>query len=404
MSHFESSEKWLIAVTAGRWQTHGILQAKNAGLKVLAIDADGNAEGLVHADRALVRDLKQQEEIAQEILAMQLPIAGAISFCSEAGMPLTGFLREKLNLPGPKGRALDLLFDKALQRATWQMAQVPGPQWRLCQTAQMALTAINELGRPCIVKPVDSSGSRGVTRIEAQTDASEAIARAFQFSKSGRVLVESYMDGTEFTVEVFAHQGDVHVLAVTEKKKVPGTGGCVAFELATPIRPKAIVEKLSAAVVAAFKSLGYTDGPGHAEVILMPSEEVGLVEVAGRGGGFMVFDRLVPAVSGVNLARLCALQAVGEPLPAFSIQENSGVLRFFPSRPGFVSSLTGFDEATKIPGVEAEPFVKVGQKVGSAQADGDRLGYILSRAPTPEGAQDLADQAESFIRFEVSSL
>ena len=50
------NEIWLVAVTAGRWQQNGIREAQAAGLKVLAIDADPNAEGFADADEVLNRD------------------------------------------------------------------------------------------------------------------------------------------------------------------------------------------------------------------------------------------------------------------------------------------------------------------------------------------------------------
>ena len=127
----------------------------------------------------------------------------------------------------------------------------------------------------------------------------------------------------------------------------------------------------------------------------------GLVEVAGRGGGFMVFDEFVPQVSGVNIARFTALQAVGIPLDAINIFKKSAVLRFFPSRPGIVKSISGFDEANLIHGVQAASFVQIGHRQHLALADGDRLGYILSCSDSPQQAQKLADKAEKLIKFHI---
>ena len=212
------------------------------------------------------------------------------------------------------------------------------------------------------------------------------------------------MDGTEFTVEVFAADGDVHVLAVTEKKKVDGTRGTVARELATPDRSPDVTQHIATTVVAAFQALDYTEGPGHAEVILKKDGSVGLIEVAGRGGGFMVFDRFVPAVSGVNIARITTLQSVGLPVGSITNLEKAAVLRFFPSKPGFLKRISGFEAANLLDDVEAGPFVQVGDQFHRAAADGDRLGYILSRAATPLQAQKLADKAERLIHFDIEEL
>jgi len=398
-------EIWLVAITAGRWQRHGIREARAAGLRVLAIDADPNAEGFADADQVLNIDLSDCDAVIQVVRGLDKNIRGAVSFVSEAGMALAARMREEFNLPGPRSELCQRLLDKAIQRQVWADNGVPGPKWAVFREIEEALTAISTFGFPLIIKPADSSGSRGVTKIEsAEDDLPGAVARAFQFSKSSKVLLEEYMDGTEFTVEVFATDGDMHVLAVTEKKKVAGTRGTVASELATPERPREIVSRLAEAVVAAFRALGYTDGPGHAEAILRTDGRVGLIEVAGRGGGFMVFDGLVPAVSGVNIARLTALQAVGLSVGTITNIERASVLRFFPSTPGVLRKISGFEDANLIQGIQAAPIAQVGHKFHRATVDGDRLGYILSCAATPLQAHELANEAEHLIRFEIEEI
>ncbi len=393
---------WLVAVTAGRWQRHGIKEAKAAGLSVIAIDEDSNAEGFQDADLALKLDFKDYNLVAQKIRSLGKNIRGAVSFCSEVGMPLAAKLREEFGLPGASTMLSQRLIDKSLQRQIWSEKGVPGPSWAVYSNPKVTFDMISKSVFPLIIKPTDSSGSRGVTKIENINDNIwEAVTNAFKFSKSGEVLLESFMDGTEFTVEIFADRGKIVILAVTEKKKVDGTRGTVASELATPQRPKNVIDKITNTVIAAYKALDYTEGPGHAEIILQKDGNVGLVEVAGRGGGFMVFDRFVPLASGVNIARLTALQAVGISLAEIQQTTKAVVLRFFPSQPGTIRSINGFEDANNIKGVEAGSFVKIGDHIHRAATDGDRLGYILSNASNIYRAKKLADKAESLINFEI---
>ncbi len=395
---------WLVAITAGRWQRHGIVEARKAGLKVLAIDSDPDAEGFQDADKCMCIDTNDYEGVVDALQSMDISIRGAVSFCSEAGMLLAAHVREAFNLPGPRLALCQSLINKGIQRRIWDKAGVPSPRFRTFTSKQAVLETIPLFGFPSIIKPTDSSGSRGVTKLESiQDDLGEAVDRAFGFTKSGEVVLEDYMDGTEFTVEVFCMQGVVNVLAISEKKKVSGTRGTVARELATPDRPPEVLGRIVDAVSKAFVALGYIEGPGHAEAILMEDERVGLVEVAGRGGGFMVFDKFVPLVSGVNIARLTAQQAVGMTLPPFQSLARAAVLRFFPTQPGFLRAIHGFDEANKVPGVEAGCFVKPGVSFGQSMADGDRLGYVLSFAETVLEAQRRADLAANKVVFDFVS-
>ena len=58
---------WLIAVTAGKWQKHGISEAMGSGIKVLAIDADSKAEGFSIADKSLCISLENEDAVIQEL-------------------------------------------------------------------------------------------------------------------------------------------------------------------------------------------------------------------------------------------------------------------------------------------------------------------------------------------------
>ena len=88
-------DEWLVAVTAGRWQRHGIQEAKLAGLKILAIDADANAEGFADADHAMHIDFDDHDSIIKSIRDLGFNIKGAVSFCSEVGMTLAARIREE---------------------------------------------------------------------------------------------------------------------------------------------------------------------------------------------------------------------------------------------------------------------------------------------------------------------
>ena len=89
-------DKWLISVTAGLIQVHGIRKAKKLGFKVLAIDQDPNALGFKFSDIKIVSRLNEFNEIFKKICDYNLNIVGAVSFCSEAGLKLCAKIRKNL--------------------------------------------------------------------------------------------------------------------------------------------------------------------------------------------------------------------------------------------------------------------------------------------------------------------
>jgi len=398
-----SDMKWLVSVGAGRWQAPGIRAARAAGLKVLAVDGDENACGFKMADRALIADIRDASAVIKAVERAGLRLDGAIAFCNEAGMLSTALLRERFNLPCARTSVTKALTNKGVQRARWTASGLPGPLWSVVRSAGEVPAALAKINGTAIFKPVDAAGSRGVAVVALGEPWESAFATALKGSYSGEVIIEAFIIGIEHTVETFTSRGVTHVLAITEKKKVPGTSNTVAYELATAQLDKRGYRDVGEIVTRALNALDYTDGPGHTEFLLTPDGQIFLVESAGRGGGFMVADGIVPQTSGFDMARACALQAVGlEPDAPKRIISRSVVLRFIPSQPGTVNEIAGFDAQDEINGVTSEPLVEIGQVVGRATSDGDRMAFILATAGTLDDALLKADMRERKIKITMA--
>ena len=398
-----TGSRWLIAVGAGRWQAPGISAARAAGINVLALDADSCAPGFECADKHAVVDIRDADASIAAIRRCGVRPDGAIAFCNEAGMLTAAGIREHFALPGAGIAVTRALTNKGVQRAMWTEAKVPGPKWFVVRSVREAENALHGIGGTAIMKPVDSAGSRGVSVLKPGDEPAAAFQRAVANSSVGEVIIESFITGVEHTVETFTQSGETHVLAITCKKKVPGTEGTVASDLETAQLDDPSFKRISSVVTTALSALGYTDGPGHTEVLLTEKNEIYLVEAAGRGGGFMVADGLVPRASGFNLARACALQAVGlEPGLPPKCNKQSVVLRFIPSRQGQVMSIEGFGPEHDIVGATSEPLTRVGQNVGAATSDGDRLAFILAHADTLSEARAIADERQKKIKIVIS--
>ena len=393
---------WLVAIGAGRWQKRGIAAAKEAGLKVLAVDEDSTAPGCAIADRSLKVDIRNEAKVIEALENTGIQPSGAIAFCNEAGMLTVAAIREKFNLPGIRTRVATSLTNKGLQRASWQKAGLPCPLWFVVRGKNEVPEVLSRIGAKAIFKPVDSAGSRGISVVNQNEPWEEAFKKAFQASRSGQIIIEAFITGIEHTIETFTHRGETWVLAITSKKKVAGTSDTVAGELASAVLGDEIRQNAERTVINSLAALDFTDGPGHTEFILTVDNRIFLVEAAGRGGGFMVADGIVPAVSGFALSRACALQAVGvEPeLPKLS-SSKFAVLRFIPSRLGTVRNLQGFGPENELPSVLCEPMVQVGQVMSAASSDVDRMAFILSYADSLEAAYALADYRQSQLTINI---
>jgi biotin carboxylase len=301
------NKPWLVVIPAGRWQIKGIQVALDCGMNVLAFDSDPKALGLSVATKSIIINVRDSKAVLAAINSSGIFPEGVINFASEVGMSTAAEIRKKYRLTGPNINLTKLLTDKSKQRRIWQKHGVPNPNWRVFSDVNHVLKIVQHIGYPCIIKPVDNAGSRGVTKVENINDLINAANSALRFSKQGLALIEAFMEGTEYTVETFGNGINNYVLAVTKKKKVSVTKGTVAIELSTAsdIKKEKIV---SDSAISALNALGYNYGPGHTEVIIDKNNKPGLVEAAGRGGGFMVFERMVQSISGFDIVTATILQ------------------------------------------------------------------------------------------------
>ena len=164
---------------------------------------------------------------------------------------------------------------------------------------------------PCISKPVDNAGSRGVMLIKCREELKEAVRYSFANGRRGGVIIEEYLQGSEVSVEVMALEGDIHILQVTDKL----TTGAPHFVEMGHSQPsclgKKAVDSIKDLAVRAVKSLGIYNGPAHVEIMLT---EAGprLIELGARMGGDCITTHLVPLSTGIDMVELAIRISLGE--------------------------------------------------------------------------------------------
>ncbi len=389
----------IMFVGAGPFQAPAIQRAIAMGLTVVATDRDAHAPGLTlahHGECVDVRDVEGTLAIAR-----QYRVHGILAVSSEVAVPTAARVAEALGLPGIGMAVAERATHKGLQREAFLKAGVPSPEFvRVCDITH-ALAAVRRLGFPCILKPSDNSGSRGVFKVTGETELSRFFPLTQASTRNQECLIEEFMDGVECTVEALSFKGRHVVLGISGKTK-PETSYRVATELIypPPFDPSLLV-RIEDVTIQALDSLGIQDGPSHTEVIVGPAGPR-LVEVAARGGGFHIFTRILELLSGVDAVAETIKIALGRTPNLTPTRRRSAVLRFFAPPPGVLTAVSGVEEASRIPNTEFGLFKKVGDTVPELASDGDRTGYLISWGPTKEAALEAADRLERTISFEIA--
>jgi hypothetical protein len=229
----------------------------------------------------------------------------------EPGVPLADTLAESLSL-ATNGTALSLARrDKYLMIETVRAAGLRcARQLRSADVEEIVAAAARLGGFPVVVKPLAGSGSQGVAICtdteQVRHAALELLGTTTMYGQTNReVLVQSYLDGTEYVVDTVSRDGERYTVAVWRYDKTRlGTRNVYYLDvLADPGDP--VVAELTAYTHAALDALGIRHGAAHAEV-MMTADGPALVEVGARlnGTASPEFDR---GCTGADQASVTAL-------------------------------------------------------------------------------------------------
>ena len=142
-------------------------QARALGHAVCVIDGAETAPLFAEADYRIVRSFADVDGVLAELAQLEIePVAVATMGSDQAVLP-TARLAERLGLPGLPARTAEIVADKRKMRAAFEKAGVDSPRGRELSNLDEARKALDEVGVPAVVKPVDGSGQRGVTEIRS---------------------------------------------------------------------------------------------------------------------------------------------------------------------------------------------------------------------------------------------
>jgi len=265
---------------------------------------------------------------------------------------------------------------------------------------------------PCVVKPVDLSGSRGVIRADDRRSLVSAFARVAALVTSPevcppgdrpqRILVEDFIAGGEVALEGLLRAGTLEVLAIFDK---PDPLDGPYFEetiYVTPSRLSAPVQEAVAELVAAgAAALGLREGPVHAEV-RVAGESARLLEVAARSIGGLC-SRALRFGAGISLEEVILRHALGLVLGDLRREQAaSGVMMLPIPRSGVLGEVRGVDAARSVPGVEGVELTIARGRPVRALPEGDRyLGFVFARGSTPATVETSLRRAHACLEVEI---
>jgi biotin carboxylase len=316
----------------------------------------------------------------------------------------TALLAERLGLPGLPVRTAEIVADKRKMRAAFEAAGVTSPKGREITHADEQ--AVEEVGLPAVVKPVDGSGQRGVTEIRRADELPSALERALAASRTGAAVLERYVEGDEFTVNGFLLDGEYFPMSVTQRRLYPPPplGVCIAHRYPSRFEGERELFELAH---AASSSVGIESGPSYVQVRVDRADAAAwVIEVGARLGGGKDAE-LAKLVTGFDAIRANVLWALGElersDLEHGEAEAPCGQVRFVVAPPGRITRLDA-TPALQLEGVhEAGFYWQEGMVLPPLTSGAERLGYLLLTAADEAELDARTEQALDAVVIEIAA-
>lgn len=373
--------KKLMILGASILQLPAIEKAKEMGLDVLVVDMNPDAVGfnVPGIEKEIISTIDIKAVISA---AKRHRIDGIMTLATDMPMRTVAAVAKEMNLIGIDEETALKATNKAEMRKALQLNNVPIPKFYVVSNKDEYKEVVKQFNIPFIVKPADSSGSRGIFEVK-DIHNDDLIIEAYDychpFSKVGDVVVEEYMEGPEVSVETLTVNGECHVIQITDKLTT-GAPHYVEMGHSQPtMLSNEIAEQISKVAKAANKAIGIKNGPSHTEIIVT-KEGPKIVELGARLGGDNITTHLVPLSTGVNMVECCIKIALGE-IPHIKKKWNKGsAIRYFEQHAGVIDSIEGVDKAEEIDGVQQISIVHgVGEEVTEINSSGERMGFVIAQ-------------------------
>ena len=254
--------------------------------------------------------------------AKELEIDGVMSFACDPGVVTAAYVAEKLGLPSPGSyEATCILQDKGRFRAFLRDNGFTVPWAHRYTDKAAALADAKNFTWPCIVKPVDSAGSKGVKRVDSSFALSAAIDHALKYSHGGAFIIEQFIrqQGYSSDTDCFVKDGKLCYCSFDEQRfdsgaENPYTPAAYAWPSSMPGEIQA---ELRSELQRLMTLLQIGTGVFNIETRQGADGRAYIMECTPRGGGNRLSEVLEMA-SGTKLVQNAVRASVGLPVDEMS--------------------------------------------------------------------------------------
>ena len=403
-------QKRVLLLGGSFFQVPSVQTAKRLGFYTITCDYLPDNPGHKYSDE--YHNVSTTDMYSVLELAKSLKIDGIVCYASDPAAPTAAYVAEKLRLPGNPYESVLTLSYKDRFRNFLREHHFSTPMAKGYFTYDEACADLDLFKFPVMVKPVDSCGSKGVTKVDFPRDLEAAFCNALKFSRSKKVVIEEFVEnnGPQIIGDGISRQGELvfrafgsHIFnkAASEGAGSPFVpiGGCWPY-----YKPKPIHDKLHNEIQRLLSLLEMRNCSYNFEARLDSNDNPILMEVGCRSGGNMI-PQVLQYATGVDMVEFVIRSAVGDNCDDYTMVEPNGFWAYYVVHCNEEGTLKRIDIDKDFQHHHIVKFwqiKKIGDPVMAFSGANGTLGTMALRFSSMSEMHSMMNKMDSYVRVVLS--
>lgn len=374
--------KKLMLLGGSRYLLPIIDAAHDCGIYVITCDYLPDNIAHKYSDEYINVSIVEQDVVLK--VAQEKAIDGIMSFATDPGVVTAAYVAEKLGLPSAGSyESISILQDKGKFRAFLTEYGFNVPNAKSFADIEEGVKSTELFNWPVIVKPVDSAGSKGVTRVDKVSDLESAIKYALEYSKSGTYIIEDFIEkkGCSSDTDCFSIDGKLVVTTFSSQRfdeSAENPYAPMAYSWPSTFT-KEHEQELKSEIQRLLTLLNMKTSIYNVETREGLDGKAYIMEVSPRGGGNRLAE-MVRYATGIDMITAAVKAAVGEEPDALVQKDYDGCWAEYvihADRNGLYKNLWIDPELKEKNIIETDIWVKEGDPVHTFTSANYALGTVI---------------------------
>lgn len=340
-------------------------------------------------------------------LARTLKIDGIICYASDPAAPTAAYVAEHLGLPSHPYNSVEILSQKDLFREFQAENNFHVPKAKGYHSVEEAKKDFDQFKMPVMVKPVDSSGSKGISKINAIDVLQEKVELALNYSRVKRFVIEEYIEnhGYHISGEGFSVNGKLVFRCFsntifTKSKLNPFVPVGASWPY---VMPERIQNKIHEEIQRVLNLLDMKTGAYDFDIRLDAKENVYIIEMGARVGGEWMAKATQYATS-IDLTKYIIMAALGEDCSDLKMAETKGYWGMYvinSQNSGLFEGLEIEEEFKRTNVVDYDVVVKPGARISAISGSHEKVGIMMLKFPSMAEMLEKMDNITDWVKVIV---